>query len=326
MPDYASAWIGKLDDIATGGGLQQTQTPIINADAGPASEYHDQATQGASVVPRSLLLVVPDDTPGPFGAPVGQTAVRSRRSGDKEPWKSAPDIVGRIEDQFLMPTLLGSSIVHHQMREPELAVIPWNGTELLHSTHPSIDAHPGLAAWWRQAEGRWDTLGKGKMTFEERTNYQNTLTCQFPIPSIRVAYTTSGTYLAAAVIDDATIVIDHALYWIPVTTLGEANYLTAVLNSDAPRASRRTKPVTPSMLSCQDSASTRPLRSQRWALPINRFRRHGRRSEQRSTSLVSPTSSTPPSLRSRCPKPDNHRLLANHNRVQVGPDGCSRRH
>ena len=39
-------------------------------------------------------------------------------------------------------------------------------------------------------------------------------------------------YLAAARVSDPSAVIDHKLYWAAVSGIGEARYLTAILNSD----------------------------------------------------------------------------------------------
>jgi len=41
-----------------------------------------------------------------------------------------------------------------------------------------------------------------------------------------------GMYLAAARVSDPAAVIDHTLYWAAASTIGEARYLTAILNRD----------------------------------------------------------------------------------------------
>jgi hypothetical protein len=46
-----------------------------------------------------------------------------------------------------------------------------------------------------------------------------------------VAYTASGTRLAAARLSDSTAILQHKLYWATVATIEEAQYLIAVLNS-----------------------------------------------------------------------------------------------
>ena len=49
---------------------------------------------------------------------------------------------------------------------------------------------------------------------------------------VRVVYTKSGEPTAALLEDNETLV-DHLLYWIPCKTIDEANFLVAVINSDA---------------------------------------------------------------------------------------------
>jgi hypothetical protein len=65
----------------------------------------------------------------------------------------------------------------------------------------------------------------------ERLDYRRGLSQQFPAADHRVVDTASGMYLAAAVVSDPTAVIEHKLYWGPVTSLDEARFLTAILNS-----------------------------------------------------------------------------------------------
>jgi hypothetical protein len=71
-----------------------------------------------------------------------------------------------------------------------------------------------------------------RLSLTERLDYRHGLTRQFPAPAYRVVYSKSGAYLAAAIIDNPSAVIDHKLYWGPVSGLDEARYLTAILNSD----------------------------------------------------------------------------------------------
>jgi len=71
-----------------------------------------------------------------------------------------------------------------------------------------------------------------RLTLTAQLDYRRKLSQQFPAPEHRVVYTKSGMYLAAALISDPNAVIDHKLYWGAATTLDEARFLVAVLNSD----------------------------------------------------------------------------------------------
>jgi DNA-binding transcriptional MerR regulator len=63
-------------------------------------------------------------------------------------------------------------------------------------------------------------------------DYMHGLRDQFPVPAHRGVYSASGMYLAAAWVSDPRAVIEHKLYWAPVSGMEEARYLTAILNSD----------------------------------------------------------------------------------------------
>lgn len=65
----------------------------------------------------------------------------------------------------------------------------------------------------------------------ERLDYRHGLSQQFPAGGHRVVYTASGMYMAAAVVSDLPTVIEHKLYWGQMTSLDEARFLTAILNS-----------------------------------------------------------------------------------------------
>ena len=95
-----------------------------------------------------------------------------------------------------------------------------------------IDRYKGLADWWRDAEEVWlQNRSSEKRTLLDQLDYMHQLSSQFPIASWRVVYTKAGNHLAAAIVDDRTAVIDHKLYWAPMTSQTEADYLAAVLNA-----------------------------------------------------------------------------------------------
>ena len=79
------------------------------------------------------------------------------------------------------------------------------------------------------------TRHRPKMTLTERWDYHRELSAQFPMPSVRVVYAKSGTLPAAAIVEDLSAVLDHVLYW-AATGKREAQYLTAILNSEAARS------------------------------------------------------------------------------------------
>jgi SAM-dependent methyltransferase len=200
----------------------------------PASVYKERFRQGAILVPRMLIMI--NDAPtSPLGVPQGRRAVVSRKTSlDKKPWKDLPPMEGVVESILLRPAVLGESIAPFRtLRIPE-AVIPYDGTRLLSGDDERIDRYPGLASWLREAEAVWlAKRSSEKRTLLEQFDYMHQLSAQFPLPPIRVVYTASGNAIAAAVLQDASAVIEHNLYWAPARTLDEARYLTAALNTPA---------------------------------------------------------------------------------------------
>ncbi len=103
------AWRGHLPDASSQATWSEVETSLSRALATirsttdiPASPYHAEFRNGATLQPR-MLLFVRQRPAGPLGVPAGRTAVRSRRSGDKPPWNELPDCTGEVETQFLHP-------------------------------------------------------------------------------------------------------------------------------------------------------------------------------------------------------------------------------
>ena len=120
------------------------------------SQYHSRFTQGATIVPR-VLIIVEDAPQGPLGIAAGQRSVRSNRSAlEKAPWRELDSLENVVEERFVRPLLLGSTLLPFRMLEPALAVVPWQGERLLHGDDDELDDYPGLASWWRRAEELWE--------------------------------------------------------------------------------------------------------------------------------------------------------------------------
>jgi hypothetical protein len=207
----------------------------VSVDGG--SPYRQRFKQGATIVPRRLMVVVPAD-PGRFGANANAPFVMSRTSAqDKPPWRDLKPLRGQVERRFLRPLLLGESIAPFRVLRPATAIIPWDARrQALLTSRDALDAgFPHLAAWLKTAERLWEEHGASGVSLARQLDYYGKLSAQFPTPALRVVYAGSGALPAAAVIRDDRFVIEHALYWAPVGSVSEARYLTAILNSEAAR-------------------------------------------------------------------------------------------
>jgi hypothetical protein len=198
-----------------------------------SSPYAPRFANGATVFPRVLFMVETRQASA-LGTGAGRKAVRSQRSPtEKRPWSELPALEGMVESEFIRPLYLGESLLPHRMLPPRQAVIPWDGKKLLDGSGDQIDDYPGLAAWWRAAEQKWNAhRSDDRMTLLDRLNFRRGLSNQFPAPAHRVVYTKGGMYLAAAWVSDPYAVIENTLYWAAASGIDEARYLTAILNSD----------------------------------------------------------------------------------------------
>jgi hypothetical protein len=252
MPPPA-VWTGRLD----------VSPPTLTIRDDPASDhtatispYSRKFLQGASLVPRLLFMVDPSPSPDP------RVPVRSARSAsEKPPWRDLPALAGAVEPAFVHPVHLGETVLPYRLLAPRRAVLPCDARGLLADCHD----HPGLAEWWHHAESTWlRHRASDLLTLREQLDYHGKLSVQLPFKNTpRVVYAKSGMYLAAARLDDPTILVDHKLYWSHVAGDDEARYLCAILN-----AAVTTARVRPLMSYGKDE---RDIDKFVWRLPIPRY-------------------------------------------------------
>jgi hypothetical protein len=270
LPSEAEAWSGRLPGrntswVLAGPHVTRTDAGVEVARDKPQSPYHSRFMQGATFVPRFLLMV--EDAPtSPIGVASGRRAVRSKRTAnEKLPWKLLPSLQGSVETEFVRPVHLGATLLPFRLLDPWLGIAPWDGSSLLDGVHPHLDAYPGLADWWTRAEDVWEqNKGENNLTLLEQLDFRNKLSAQFPPSPHRILYTGSGQYLAAARLGDQQTVIDTKLYWAAASSIEEAQYLTAVLNSPCV-----TRLVTP--MQSRGEHNPRDIHKQVWRLPIPLF-------------------------------------------------------
>jgi SAM-dependent methyltransferase len=226
-----------------------------------ASPYNPRFNQGATIVPR-LLFLVDAEPAGPLGLGSGRRRVRSARGVyEKEPWKDLAGLSGIIETEFIWPVLLGESLLPFRLLNPREAVLPILSNHLLSVGDPKLDYYPGLAEWWSRAEDIWMTHRRSaRLTLKEQLDFRKKLTTQIPTPPLRLVYSKSGMHVAAAIVDDPRLIIDHKLYWGTLTSKQEGYYLSALLNNPV-----LTELVRPLMSYGKDE---RDIDKHIWKLPI----------------------------------------------------------
>jgi SAM-dependent methyltransferase len=267
MPEETQIWTGRLASInatwkVASEGLTRKPGKVRHVGQLTKSPYAPFFTQGATFVPR-VAFVVSEQTSSPLGVSQGRTAVQSLRSvQEKKPWKDLPSLSGVIETEFVRPFFTGDNVFPFLVGKPLLAVIPCDTNSLL--SQESIDLYPGLQQWWSQATEMWErNRANESMSLGERLDYQSTLSKQLPISPLRVVYNRSGMHICAAKLRNRRAIVANGLYWAPVRSENEADYLCAVLN--APATTDLTRPM------MSYGKDERDIHKHVWELPIPTF-------------------------------------------------------
>jgi SAM-dependent methyltransferase len=244
LPDRVRVFTGQLprrdaDRNEAGQSLSESLQPWPTDEVSlQRSTYAANFRAGAKLDPRRLILVEKAPASRLGGNPKAPI-VRGRTGAlDKAPWKNVEPPQGAVESEFIRSVYLGESIGPYRTYDPVLAVIPWNDRDRSVFTAEAAARYglSRLSSWLAACETIWKKYSKGKTTFREKLDFYHLLSIQFPIRGPRVVYTKSGTNPAAAIVRDNRAVIDHMLYWAPVSDEREAHYLIAIFNSETARA------------------------------------------------------------------------------------------
>lgn len=285
LTGHAEQWLGKTDTPD----VRRELVPIVDTSARGASPYADRAKQGASIVPRRFFFVVEIESRAVLQA-LPLVTVRPRESSyDKEPYRSldlSEITEWSYERSHLFDAHLGETVVPYAAMPPLKALLPFRRGETEISVDPDGVAGIRYAALdermrarWRFISDLWEKTKKPttKLSLLEQLTYRSKLSAQLEwrqnpndLP-IRIVYTSAGRPTAAMLTDDDALV-ESKLFWIGCRNTQEANYLLAVINSDA-LAAGVNKYTTPNW-----SGKTRDLQKHLWKLPIPQFdprrRRH----------------------------------------------------
>jgi len=212
--------------------------------------YAAKFSQGATIVPRNFFFVeIDQQIPKDADLRERVIALRTSSASDREakaPWKGNI-LTGRVEGTLLYRTAISKNLIPFSMVCPPLVVLPVVGG-VDDKPYAVLSAEALLergftygSDWFFAAEACWEkhkTENNRKMatTLAQYLNWQNKLTDQNPKARYLVLYTSSATDASAAVIDrrqyDFPFIVDHKTYWCECTSLAEAHYISAYLNSD----------------------------------------------------------------------------------------------
>jgi SAM-dependent methyltransferase len=261
--------------------VRREQVSISDTSTIRESPYAGLSRQGAVIVPRCLFFV--EETENPALVQAGQTiAVNPRRgSQDKEPWKNL-DLTAiseqTVETAHVFDVHLGETVVPYATLDPLRVVLPLRRGE--HKIPTGDDGVGGIRLGglsqrvrdrWRTVSGLWEEnrAAANRMNLTEQLDYYGKLSSQLEWQQdsggrpVRVVYSGSGVPTAALVTDDV-MTVDYTLFWVACRDTAEANYLLAVINSNA-----LYKAVVSFMPKGQFGA--RHLQKHLWRLPIPKF-------------------------------------------------------
>ena len=260
--------------------VQRVLIPITDASRGP-SPYAEYSRQGATIVPRRLFFVEETANPATIQA-AGTVTVNPRQgSQDKAPWNDLDltAITGQtVEAQHVFNVHLGETLAPYVTLDPLKAVLPLKRGE--HEIPKDKNGVGGirLSSLEREMRDRWQTVSRmwednkaraNKLNLVGRLDYHGEMSAQLAWQEdpdgrpVRVVYTSAGVPTAAILTDDDAIV-DYKLFWIACKNLEEAQYLLAIINSDALYSA-----ATPLM--SKGLWGARDLQKHLWKLPIPAF-------------------------------------------------------
>ena len=276
LPAVADRWRGKQ-----GGPFTQERAQLVDTSGGYASPYGDRARNGATIRPRLLFFVRREES-GVAVRAADIVKVSPRRSGrEKAPWKALDlaELTSRpIEAAHVRDVHLGATLVPYALLAPWEAVLPLSrrSGELAKKDGGLLGLDPAhlgdrMRRRWRLINKLWDEHkgANNKLDLLDNLDYLRKLSAQHPSPDdssanvVRVVYGKAGRP-TAAIVDDSRVLIDYTLYWIETASSAEANWLTAVLNSDVLRDKLR--PLMP-----KGQFGDRDIEKHPWRLPIPLF-------------------------------------------------------
>ena len=214
------------------------------------SPYGALSRNGATIFPRVLFFVNETVNSATVQAAPTVTVNPRRGSQDKAPWKDLDltAITGQtLERLHVFNVHLGETIAPYVALEPLRTLLPLKQGD---TTIPAEVGGPGgirLGGLERRMRGRWQIISAlwegnktpaNQLNLLEQLNYLHKLSSQLEWQSnpdgrpVRLVYTSSGQPTAAILYNDSDLV-ENLLFWVACKDTAEANYLLAIINSQA---------------------------------------------------------------------------------------------
>lgn len=235
-----------------------------------ASPYRRRFRQGATLSPRRFFLVE-HVASGRLQSRRDAPRVRGRVGAlDKHPWTTVEPPEGPVERAFLRRIALGESVAPYRILGLVTGVVPLVDGAILNADSADARGQRGLAAWLRDAEGKWNEQsnrgadGLPRATLAQSLDHLGKLSRQPDNTPVRILYTKSGTRLSACWLLEEDVVVDQQAQWSVANSLEEAAYVSAVLNAQI--VLDRVKDIQP-----VGQRDPRHFNNLVWTLPIPEF-------------------------------------------------------
>ena len=270
-------WRGKAGSY----NVQRDAAGITDTSIAGDSPYRGYARQGAVIVPRCLFYV--NETENTAIVRVAPTVTVNPRRGsqDKAPWRDLDltEITGQtIEDKHLFDVHLGETVAPYVTLEPLKALLPLKHGDEAILADPDGPGGIRMGGLERRMRERWQTVSRmwdhnkapvNRLSLLGQLDYLHKLSSQLEWQHdngerpFRIAYTSAGQPTATLIDDD--LIVDYKLFWVSCQSIEEANYLLAIINSEA-LAAAVNQYTTPNW-----AGNTRDLQKHLWKLPIPGF-------------------------------------------------------
>ncbi len=277
LAGQALRWLG----ISGAPDVRRESIAITDTSGGSLSPYGGLSTNGATIVPRRLFFVAEVESQA-LVQTLPLVTVKPRISSlDKKPWKDINlDAITEtpIEREHLFDVHLGETVAPYVLLPPLEALLPLKQGDLELPADKNGVGGLDVSALGERMQSRWRTVSRlwdshkakaNELDVLGRLDYHRELSSQLGWRRdpdgrpVRIVYASSGKPTAALLGDDAAIV-DNTLFWVTCRDRDEADYLLAIINSDA--LYQATIPFMPKGL-----FGARHVQKHLWKLPIPAF-------------------------------------------------------
>ena len=246
LAHQAQQWLGTPGDNAD----RQSTIAITDTSGTGGSPYDTFARRGADIYPRCLYFV--NEIGNPALIQAAQTITVNPRRGvyDRSPWRDLDltAIAGNtIETNHVFAIQMNETLAPYTTLEPLTVVLPLRRRQPDIPTDPTGPGGIRLAGLDQRMRNRWQIISDlwdshkasaNRLNLVGQLDYMRKLSSQLHWQSdpggrpVRLVHSQGGLPTAAICADNDDIV-DVGRYWVTCQSITEANYLLAIINSEA---------------------------------------------------------------------------------------------